>query len=184
MYLSHIKFHNTNRGFIEKHTIAISGEVNKMFRVKESDYFSDVVIDLRIAFTYDGNGNKGTVPFYACRICLAGTDIRVGTISLRLNMNNNKEFYYDGNIGYYIREEFRGNEYAIRGCNLARYIALIEGMNELIISCDVENSSSIRVIEKLGAEIFETIDVPNEYLDEYDTCSKRNRYKWNLIKEK
>ena len=155
-----------------------------MFRIEESDYFSDGVIDLRIVFTYDGNGNKGTVPFYACRICLAGTDISVGTIALRLTMDNNKEFYFDGNIGYSIREAFRGKEFAIRGCNLARYMALIEGMNELIISCDVENSSSIRVIEKLGAEIFETIDVPNEYLDEHDTSSKRNRYKWNLTKEK
>ena len=153
-----------------------------MFRVRESDYFSDGVIDLRIAFIYNGYGDKGSVPFYACRICLAGTETRVGTISLRLNMDNNKEFYYDGNIGYYIREEFRGKEFAVRGCNLARYIALIEGMVELTISCNVENSSSIRVIEKLGAKIFETIDVPNEYLDEHDTCSRRNRYKWNLIK--
>jgi predicted acetyltransferase len=156
--------------------------VSRIFRVRESDYFSDGVIDLRIAFTYDGKGDKGTVPFYGCRICLAGTDTRVGTIGLRLNMNN-EEFYYDGNIGYYISEEFRGNEFAVRGCMLASYIALIEGMKELIVSCDVENSSSIRVIEKLGAEIFETIDVPNEYLDEHDTCSKRNRYRWGLIKE-
>jgi predicted acetyltransferase len=152
-----------------------------MFRVRESDYFSDGVIELRIAFTYDGNGDKGTVPFYGCRICLAGTDTRVGTISLRLNVDQNQELYYDGHIGYFIKEEFRGKEYGVRGCKLASYLALIEGITELMISCNVENHSSIRVIEKLGAKMVDTIDVPDEYLDEHDTGSRRNRYQWNLL---
>jgi predicted acetyltransferase len=110
---------------------------------------------------------------------LTGTDTRIGTLGLRLNQDN-RESYYDGNIGYYIREEFRGQEFAVRGCLLASKISLLEGMNEIIISCNVENSSSIRVIEKLGAEVIETINVPEEYLDEHDTCPTRNRYKWKL----
>lgn len=154
-----------------------------MFKVLEGEIFSDGVIDLIILFTYDGNGDKGSVPFYGCRICLAGTDTRVGTIALRLNdnINNNKEFYYDGNIGYYINEEFRGKEYALSGCKLAIKIALLEDMNELIISCNEKNHSSIRVIDKLGAEFLETISVPEQYLDEHDTSSTRNRYKLKII---
>lgn len=150
-----------------------------MFKFKEGEVFSDGVIDLIIVFTYDGKGDQGTVPFYGCRLCLTGTDTRIGTLGLRLNQDN-KESYYDGNIGYYIREEFRGQEFALRGCLLASKISLLEGMNELIISCNIENSSSIRVIEKLGAEVIETINVPEEYLDEHDICPIRNRYKWKL----
>ena len=151
-----------------------------MFKVNESEILSDGVIDLKIAFTYEGKGDKGSVPFYGCRLFLAGTETRVGTISLRLNTHNNKEFYYDGNIGFYIREEFRGKGYAVRGCNLVSTIARIEGLHELVLSCNVENTSSIRVIEKLGAEFFDTIYIPDEYLDEHDTCTKRNRYKWKI----
>ena len=154
-----------------------------MFKLEKDSFFSDGVIDLSVVFTYDGHEDKGTVPFYGCRLCLGGTRTKVGTISLRFNIENNLESYYDGNIGYYIKDEFRGKGFAVRGCILASNIAKIEGMNELIINCCDKNSSSIRVIEKLGAELVEIINVPDEFLDEHDTSSKRLSYLWKFSKE-
>jgi predicted acetyltransferase len=155
---------------------------DRTFKVAPGEIFSDGVIDLIVVFCDDGRGEHGTVPFYACRMCLGGTDIRIGTISLRLNAADNLEFFYDGNLGYIIREEFRGKGFAVRACLLASRIATLEGMNELIINCNDQNASSIRVIEKLGAEFIETIVVPDEYLDEHDASSKRRSYLWKLPK--
>lgn len=151
-----------------------------MFKVNEGTVFTDGTIDLMVVSNYDGASEESSIPCYRCRLLLAGTDMRVGTISLRLKVEDNKEYYYDGNIGYLIREEHRGKGYALRGCKLAALIAKEEGMKELIISCNVENKASIKVIERLGAEIIEIIEVPEGYQDEYDRTSKRIRSIWKI----
>lgn len=151
-----------------------------MFKIKEGTVFTDGTLDLEVVKNYSGAGEESLLPCYRCRLRLAGTDSKVGTISLRLNTVRNDELYYDGNLGYYIREEFRGKGYAVNGCVLAAGLAKAEGMTELVICCDVENTLSINVIKKLGATFSEVIEVPEDYRDDHDTSGKRNRYIWSL----
>ncbi len=152
-----------------------------MFKIKEGTVFTDGILDLEVVQNYDGNNEESCVPCYRCRLRLAGTDSRVGTISLRLNMVRNSELYYDGNLGYYIREDFRGRGYAVKGCKLAALIAKAEGMKELVICCDVENVRSMNVIKKLGASITEIIEVPEEYQDEHDITARRAKHIWKIF---
>lgn len=152
----------------------------KTFVVKEGALFSDGTLDLRVKLLYDGNGQHGNIPFYGCVLYLTGTDTKVGTIALRLTIDDSKEFYYDCHLGYEIKEEYRGRGFAGRACRLVGEIALLHGWDELFITCSTENDESIRVIEKLGAEFTETISIPREYVDEHDRSTNRNRYKWKL----
>lgn len=151
-----------------------------MFKVDENTVLSDGVVDLKVVFLYDGNGRMGSVPMYGCFLFLAGTDERVGEITLRLGTAQVDEIYYNGNIGYGVDEQYRGNGFAGRACNLVKKIACIEGMDELTITCNIESRSSIRVLEKLGAEQVERVDVPSEFVDEHDRVPKRVRYRWKI----
>lgn len=153
-----------------------------MFIVKKGTKYSDGVLDLTVKMLYTGIGEHGKIPFYGCVLYLARTDIRVGSIVLRIgDMTSSYEFYYDCHIGYQISEEYRGRGFAARACKLISNLAKLHGMDEILITCNVKNLGSIRVIEKLGADFLETIELPNEYLDEHDDGNKRNRYTWKLI---
>jgi predicted acetyltransferase len=150
-----------------------------MFIVKQGTIYSDDILDLNVRMLYEGQGEHGNIPLYGCGLFLAGTDTRVGSIVLRIGeMSSSKEFYYDCHIGYHIYDEFRGLGFAVRGCKLISILAKLHEMTELLITCNDQNLGSIRVIEKLGADFLETIEIPKEYLDENDQSNKRHRYKW------
>ncbi|WML46619.1 GNAT family N-acetyltransferase [Neobacillus sp. PS3-34] len=152
-----------------------------MFVVKEGTLYSDGHLDLLVKWLYKGDGEHGNIPFYGCVLFLAGTDIRVGSIVLRIgDMMASKAFYYDCHIGYRINEEYRGRGFALRACKLISNLAKLHDMTELYITCNDQNSASIKVIEKLDAKFLETILIPKEYLDEHDQSNKRNRYIWKL----
>jgi predicted acetyltransferase len=151
-----------------------------MLEIDKDTLLSDGVLDLKVVFLYDGKGDMGSVPMYGCFLYLAGTTTRVGEIFLRLGSDREEEICYNGNIGYSINQQYRGKGFALRACELVKRIAIIEGVKELIINCNVRNNSSIKVIEKLGAELIEEIQVPLLYLDEHDHVPKRLRYRWKL----
>ena len=76
------------------------------------DVISDNKITLRISQKY--HGDNELLPFYYYDICI--DDIAVGKISVRIGSNYHS--YYNGNIGYEIDKEYRGNNYAYNACKL------------------------------------------------------------------
>ena len=71
-------------------------------------------IELRLIDTYEGG--KGVLPFYWWDIILQSEDKAIGKISFRIGHNDHS--YFNGNIGYEIDEEYRGNHYSLLACRL------------------------------------------------------------------
>ena len=60
-------------------------------------------------------------------------------------------------------------------------IALRHGFTELWITCDPDNWPSRRTCERIGAELIEIIDLPED-LDMYlDGERQKCRYRWQLV---
>lgn len=53
---------------------------------------------------------------------------------------------YSGHIGYHIEEEFRGNNYAYKA---VLELFNLKHLDEVIITCDLDNIASQKTIEKL-----------------------------------
>lgn len=140
------------------------------------DAISDDEINLRISQKYQGDDEL--LPFYYYDICVG--DIAVGKISVRIG--NNYHSYYNGNIGYEIDKEYRGNNYAYNACKLVLQVAKAHGMNELILTCDESNIASYKTIEKLGADLIEIVKPPEDYFAYREDMEKQRIYKLCLEK--
>ena len=140
------------------------------------DAISDGEINLRISQKYQGDDEL--LPFYYYDICVG--DIAVGKISVRIG--NNYHSYYNGNIGYEIDKEYRGNNYAYNACKLVLQVAKAHGMNELILTCDESNIASYKTIEKLGADLIEIVKPPEDYFAYREDIEKQRIYKLCLEK--
>ncbi len=132
---------------------------------------SDGEITLRISSISDADETKGYVPAYRFDIIREIDGETVGEIDLRLGYVRN--LYFGGNIGYHIKEEFRGHGYAGKACRLVFMIARAHRMPYVIISCRADNIPSRRTLEALQGTLLET-RVPPSYsslyrLGEHDT---------------
>ena len=119
------------------------------------------------------HGNEEILPFYYYDICVG--DVIVGKISIRIGSNYHS--YYNGNIGYEVDEEYRGNGYAYKACRLVLQVARAHGMTELILACKESNIASYKTIEKLGAELIEIVKPPKDYFAYYEEMEKQRIYK-------
>lgn len=148
------------------------------FKFHSFDTIKGDEIDLIIERKVPENKKKGYVPAYLYAINLAGTNLTIGTIDLRIGTNSST--YYGGHIGYAIDEKYRGNHFAAKACLLLRQVALSHGMDVVIITCNPENIASNKTCLKLGAELVETVDLPIDndmYLEgEFQKCI----YKWRI----
>lgn len=140
------------------------------------DAMSDGKIALRISQKYQGDDEL--LPFYYYDIFINNT--AVGKISVRIG--NNYHSYYNGNIGYEIDKEYRGNNYAYNACKLVLQVAKAHGMNELILTCDESNIASYKTIEKLGADLIEIVKPPEDYFAYREDMEKQRIYKLCLEK--
>ncbi len=140
------------------------------------DTISDGEITLIISQKYQGDDEL--LPFYYYDIYIG--DIAVGKISVRIG--NNYHSYYNGNIGYEIDKEYRGNNYSLKACKLMLQIAKAHGMNELILTCDESNVASYKTIEKLGADLIEIVKPPKDYFAYREDMEKQRIYKLCLKK--
>lgn len=138
------------------------------------DFLSDGEITLRISQKYKGDDEL--LPFYYYDIIIG--DSIVGKISIRIG--NNYHSYYNGNIGYEIDKEYRGNNYSYKACKLVFQVAKAHGMNELILTCDESNVASYKTIEKLGAELIETEKPPKDYFAYRENIEKQRIYKLHI----
>lgn len=123
-------------------------------------------------------GDDKIIPFYYYDIYLNSISSPIGKISIRIGYNEHS--YFNGNVGYEIDEPFRGNGYAKIAVLMTYSVARFHGMSQLIISCDEDNDSSKRVIDKLGGIHIETCTPPKNYVFYYDGIPKHSIYKIDI----
>ena len=81
----------------------------------------------------------------------------VGRVSIRFELTPPLK-RGPGHIGYHVIEEFRGRGYATEMLRQALIIARSEGVDHVLVTCDVDNLASARVIEKCGGELADTVE--------------------------
>ena len=127
-------------------------------------YIKGENIELRLIDTYEGE--DGELPFYWWDIILKPNNVAVGKISFRVGHNYHS--YYNGNIGYEVDEEYRGNHYALLACQLVLKVARYHKMEKIFLTCDYDNVASYKTIEKLGAKLVEEVLPPKDYIFYYE----------------
>ena len=146
-------------------------EFNKDFFTLENDSVRLELID-----TYAGNDKE--LPFYWWNIISKSRNVNVGKISFRIGHNYHS--YYNGNIGYEVDEEYRGNHYALLACRLMPDVARYYGMDKLYLTCDFDNVASYKTIEKLGARLIEEVQPPKDYVFYYEGMPKQRIYELKI----
>ena len=136
----------------------------------------DGELTLRLDQVYTAEGSPWAVPAY--RFDVMAGDRRAGTISLRVG-NDERLVRYAGHIGFGIDESFRGNRFAGRAVRLLLPLARSHGLGPLWLSCNPDNSSSMRVMEWLGAIYIETIDMPPD-CERYYSRGERQKRRYRL----
>lgn len=148
--------------------------MNKFEFMNSFDILSNDEVTLKICQKYPGDDEL--LPFYYYDIIIG--DSIVGKISIRIGSNYHS--YYNGNIGYEIGKEYRGNNYSYKACKLVFQVAKAHGMNELILTCDESNIASCKTIEKLGAELLEIVKPPKDYFAYRENIEKQRIYKLHI----
>lgn len=150
-----------------------------MFKFRDYERLSDGEIDIVLNEKRRAVRNIGLVPSYEFNIHLMENPEVIGRISLRIG-NTDRIKKYSGHIGYGIKEEYRGNHYAVKACKLVKQIAIEHDLKTLWITVNPDNYPSRRTCEILGCEMVEIIDIP-EYLDMYRQGERQKcRYLWNI----
>lgn len=120
------------------------------------------VVDLRIRYVVDENQAFDGIPTVYYSILLHGTKERVGTIDLRLKMD--EDMYYYGHVGYGVDPKYRGHHYSYEACKLVFNEAKnTYHLNELYLTCNPDNIASYKTLQKLNGELVEVAQVPKEH---------------------
>lgn len=124
----------------------------------------DIISGSKIALKIieKNQGNIDELPYYYYDIYLADRNIQIGKISIRIG--HNYDSYFNGNIGYEINEEFRGNNFAFQAMKLVINVAKYHQMTYLILTCEETNIPSYKSIEKLGGQLVEIEIPPKDYI--------------------
>lgn len=134
-------------------------------------------IDLKLLKENASDPSKGWSAEYKFQIQLHGVDKGIGYINLRFE-DTDEVINYIGHIGYGINQNYRGNKYSVKACNLLKKVMKDHSMKKVIITCNPDNYPSKNTCELLGAKFIEIIDVP-EHLDCYSIEeAKKSRYEW------
>lgn len=130
------------------------------------------VVDLRLSYFISEKEASDGVACVYFDICLHNRYKVIGSIDLRLTMN--EMMYYYGHIGYSILRKYQGHHYAYEACKILFKIAKDEyHMKELLITCNPDNIASYKTIKKLKATLVETVEVPKDH----ELYLKGDRYK-------
>ena len=110
------------------------------FEFKDYEAVSDGEIEVVVRKKDPADRRRGYVPAYDFGILLPGKRDQIGSVSLRVG-NTRHLIMYAGHIGYGIREEYRGNRYAAKACNLIKPVAFDHGLKTLWITCNPDNAA-------------------------------------------
>lgn len=139
--------------------------------------FEDIVLNFKELVR--PTGNSQLVPFYNFDILNKNlNNTKVGHINFRVGETNHVRLYA-GFIGYEILERYRGNNYSYKACKAIE--PFVKNYYEsVIITAEVENASSIKVIEKLGAKKLNIVKVPKDDPSFLGGAREKVRYEWTL----
>jgi len=121
------------------------------------DALSGPNIDLAVIEKHPGDALM--LPFYYYDMIDKSGNI-VGKISIRIGDNYNS--YYNGHIGFEVRESFRGNNYSLHASKLVLRVAAAHGMERVYVTCAESNCASRKIIEKLNARLVEIAEIPKD----------------------
>lgn len=108
------------------------------------------------------------------------TNEHIGNCGIRLD--ESEENYYLGNIEYEIFEKYRGNNYSKEACLLLSQVAYSHDLKSLVITANIKNKCSIKIIESLGASFLKVEKVPKNCRLYKQGDRKINVYKWDIEK--
>lgn len=129
-----------------------------------------------------------TVPFYVKKpyeyydIYLHNTDEYVGNIWCDTS-DDYELIKYLGNVGYEIKEEYRGNHYALKALQMIKEIMKDNNMREMIFSIEPKNTYSVNVAKQMGATRVGSEYIPSNVGLYTFKDSEVDIYKYNLIGE-
>lgn len=148
-----------------------------MVKLKDYGILTDGDIDIVLSEKHEEDTLNGRSAEYKFKILLHNSENIIGHISLRIG-NMEKVVKYIGHIGYGIEEEYRGNKYSAKACNLIKQVAKENGLDSIIITCNPDNYASRNICEYIGANLIEIIDIPKTS-DAYSLNETRKyRYEW------
>ena len=150
------------------------------FKFITDEILTDNEIKLVLNRTDKGNYMKDIVPAYYFDICNHNNDV-LGQINLRVG--HNSKLYYGGNIGYEIKEEFRGNHYAAKACKLIFELAQLHDLEYLYITCNPNNLASKKTCEYLGGELCKIAKIPRTHPMRKKGETEVIIYKFDIEKE-
>jgi len=125
----------------------------------------------------DAEHGAELVPFYHFKI-LNTVGTIVGHINFKVG-NTNHVRQCVGHIGYEVLPEHRGNSYSYFACNAIRPFVQTF-YKKVILTCNPENTASIKIIEKLNGKFLNEITVPKHDPSYQGRFSKKRRYEWTL----
>lgn len=133
--------------------------------------YEDEEIDLYIKNIHDTFDNNPDNLSYI--ITLHGTKTKVGMINVRFSLLKSEE--YLGNIGARINEEYRGRRYVKKAFVLLKDVLLERGLTKPIMTVNINNTSSIKAINAIGAKKVSMVEDVEEpyYIYEYDFLESR-----------
>lgn len=143
---------------------------------KEIFHIKGEILNLKLIDTFEGSENE--LPFYWYEIILKSINKPIGKISIRIGHNFHS--YYNGNIGYEIDKEFRGNGYAYLACQMILPVAKEHKMTKLYLACNYDNIASIKTIEKLGGKFIEEVLPPITYIYYHENIKPQKIYQLNI----
>ena len=95
-------------------------------------------------------------------VCIRRTDNRlVGMLDIRDELNEDCLRYY-GHIGYSVRKSERRKGYAAAMLRLALDICREKGMPRVLVTCNKENTASVKTILKCGGALENELFDPND----------------------
>lgn len=119
--------------------------------------------DLRFVLIKTKAGEPGSsyLPTYFFKMMRRGDDAEIGNIKLRV-CSSPHLVRYGGNIGYGVEPACRGHHYAARACTLLFPLARQHNLRELWITCSPDNMASRKTCERLGAELVDIVNLPED----------------------
>ncbi len=116
---------------------------------------SDGDLELLLNETCPAIVEKGFVPEYKFHMIRPGTKVVMGSIQLRVALTEKLE-ELGGHIGYEVYSPYRGQHYAARSCRLLFPLLRRLAIDPVVITCDPQNTPSVKTIESLGGQIMHT----------------------------